>query len=365
MKVLQVCSYYSSPLYKLLFDKLHEKGIEQDVFYFAVRGTNYTAASPNVRFSECYGQLDRVFYKHKQHKVMRAFCELFSEEKYDVVHAHSLFANGYVAYEIKKEIGTPYIVAVRNSDVNEFFAMRPWLRRCGLEIMENANAVVFISEPYRQRVLRDFVPASKKASIESKSLVIPNGINELFLANSPVESRRNDGTMRLVQVGDISKNKNQLGTMKACHNLRERGYDVRLRIIGKVKDRKVFQKLTRCSFVDLYPPMSQKNLIAEYRMADVFVMPSHHETFGLSYVEAMSQGLPVVYTKDQGFDGQFRNGEVGYAVNSSDFKGIADAILLASAMSAQKRSTITQYARIFRWCDIARRYVALYCDSIG
>lgn len=40
-------------------------------------------------------------------------------------------------------------------------------------------------------------------------------------------------------------------------------------------------------------------------------MPSHKETFGLVYAEAMSQGLPIIYTKNQGFDGQFPDGYVG------------------------------------------------------
>ena len=40
-----------------------------------------------------------------------------------------------------------------------------------------------------------------------------------------------------------------------------------------------------------------------------FCLPSHAETFGLVYVEAMSQGLPIIY-EGQGFDKQFQDGEV-------------------------------------------------------
>lgn len=363
MRVLQVCSYYSSPLYELLFEKLREKGVEQDVFYFAVRGTSYTATSPDVRFSECYGQLDRAFYKHKQRKVMRAFRELFHGEKYDVVHAHSLFANGHVALEIKKETGTPYVVAVRNSDVNEFFSMRPWLRRRGLEIMEAADTVVFISESYRQRVLSDFIPADKRTDVESKSVVIPNGVNELFLSNSPVRPRHFDGTVRLVQVGDINRNKNQLGAMKACCVLQKRGYDIHLKVIGRIKDRKVARKLSKCSCVELCPPMPQENLIAEYRMADVFVMPSRHETFGLSYVEAMSQGLPVVYTKGQGFDGRFRNGEVGYAVEYGDVIELADSIEACFDRRREMFEACVLKSRIYDWKIIANGYRQIYAEA--
>lgn len=363
VRVLQICSYYSSPFYELLFEKLHEKRVEQDVFYFAVRGTDFTATSSNVCFSECYGQLDRIFYKHKQRKVMRAFHELFSGKTYDVAHAHSLFSNGYVALEMKKVTGTPYIVAVRNTDVNEFFAVRPWLRQCGLKIMEAADAIVFISESYRQRVLNDFIPASKRALVESKSIVIPNGVNKLFLTNSPVKPRFSDGTVRLIQVGDINKNKNQLGAAKACCVLRSRGYDVRLKVIGKIKDKKVAQKLAKYSFVELYPPISQKDLIVEYRSADVFVMPSHHETFGLTYVEAMSQGLPVVYTKGQGFDGRYAEGEVGYSARSSDVGDLADAIESCLKRRNELFKDCIRESGAFSWDLIANKYCGIYSAS--
>ena len=44
-------------------------------------------------------------------------------------------------------------------------------------------------------------------------------------------------------------------------------------------------------------------------------MTSLGESFGLTYAEAMSQGVPVIYSKGQGFDGQFKEGVVGYHVD--------------------------------------------------
>ena len=58
-------------------------------------------------------------------------------------------------------------------------------------------------------------------------------------------------------------------------------------------------------------------------------MPSYTESFGLVYAEAMSQKLPVIYSKGQGFDGQFEEGLVGYHVSPYDVKDIANGILKA------------------------------------
>ena len=55
-------------------------------------------------------------------------------------------------------------------------------------------------------------------------------------------------------------------------------------------------------------------------------MPSFHETFGLVYIEAMSQGLPIIYTKGEGIDGYFKEATVGYSVNPKDVKNIVKKI---------------------------------------
>ena len=43
--------------------------------------------------------------------------------EYSLIHAHSLFSNGYIAMRIKQDYGIPYIVAVRNTDVNTFLSI--------------------------------------------------------------------------------------------------------------------------------------------------------------------------------------------------------------------------------------------------
>lgn len=61
------------------------------------------------------------------------------------------------------------------------------------------------------------------------------------------------------------------------------------------------------------------------RSCSVFAMPSIFETFGLVYLEALSQNLPVVYTKGQGIDGMFDN-TVGIGVDPLSVEEIKNAI---------------------------------------
>ncbi len=67
-------------------------------------------------------------------------------------------------------------------------------------------------------------------------------------------------------------------------------------------------------------------LAERYRNSDIFIMPSKPQTFGLVYVEALTQGLPIIYGKGQGFDGYFDEGVVGYHAEAFDISDIANAI---------------------------------------
>ena len=72
--------------------------------------------------------------------------------------------------------------------------------------------------------------------------------------------------------------------------------------------------------------MVQIVLVDIYKENDIFLLPSVNETFGRAYVEAMTQGLPVIYTQGQGFDKNFPDGEVGYSVPCDAPETIADRI---------------------------------------
>ena len=365
MRVLHVCSYYATPLYRLLVDELSNFGVDQKVFYFASRGTRFDASDSDVVFSPCYSDFDRLFFSRKESKALKSLYSSIDVSSYDIMHAHSLFSNGYLALEVKRKQGLPYIVAFRNTDLNAFFKVRPWLRQIGLEIMQEAEAVIFLSPSYKDAVLGKYVPAKMRNMIEEKSRVVPNGINEIFFENKPDGPRKGDGVIRVIQVGDINSNKNQLTVAKACLELEQSGNRVSYSIVGKAKSKGVLKKLSRYPFVKILPPVSQSELIGMYRESDVFVMPSFHETFGLVYVEAMSQGLPVVYSRGQGFDGWVPDPELCRGVNPSDDRALAVAIRSLSSVSAERFQRSVNEAARFKWPTIADRYRSEYEKALS
>jgi len=112
------------------------------------------------------------------------------------------------------------------------------------------------------------------------------------------------------------------------------------------------------------PPLSA--LIERFQQSDIFVMVSFKETFGLVYPEALSQGLPIVYSKNQGFDGFFPDGQVGKSVEPASLRDIEDGILFVANNFNKMVENISKIdlGSIFSWGSIARTYLSCYREIL-
>lgn len=89
-------------------------------------------------------------------------------------------------------------------------------------------------------------------------------------------------------------------------------------------------------------------------------MPSFYESFGLVYAEAMSQGLPVVYTRGQGFDQWFPDGEVGWSVDPNRPNEIVNAILKITEDYKRYKENALRGSNRFNWTRIVVEYLEIY-----
>jgi glycosyltransferase involved in cell wall biosynthesis len=371
MNVLQLNSYYiSSGLYKNLYKNLSRQDVQQTI-YVPVKndadiGKNkiINLEEGNYIYSNTFNDFDRIIYYSKIKKIVQDMQERISYEQFDLIHAHSLFINGGVAYKLKQENNIDYITAVRSTDINVFFKYMFHLRNYGLKILKEAQKIIFISPAYKQKLINNYIPDDLQSEIIDKSIVIPNGINEMWLNNKYKvhQAKLNSKELKLLYVGQLIKRKNIEKTIQVAKILKKRGYNSNLTIVGKGKLRKKIKKIANKheNLIELKGYLSQKELIQVYRDADIFIMPSQNETFGLVYIEAMSQGLPIIYTKNDGIDGYFDNGEIGFAVNPDDSQMIANKVeLILKDYQAKSKATLTTVDQ-FSWQDITQKYLKLY-----
>ncbi len=364
MRILHINSYYlPGKFYKNLYDKQIQNGLDIDVYvpatFSAIKDEfdygKYTTISRN------HGKYDRYIFHLKHYKIYKDIIKKYDIKNYSIIHAHSLFSNGYIAMKLKQNYGVPYIVAVRNTDVNVFFHRMPHLRRTGIKILEEANAVVFLSKVYRDTTIERYVPQAIREVIYKKTSIIPNGIDDFWFKNiGTVKKAPEKNNVKLLYVGSINKNKNILTTIKAIKLLQRKDYIISYTLVGNIQDKNIYGEIKAHEFIRYIPYKPKEELVRIYRENDIFVMPSITETFGLVYPEAMSQGLPVIYTRGQGFDGQFEDGTVGYSVNCFDAEEIADRIISIMNRYKEQSKNCIKLCDKFDWSLIAKDHKNIY-----
>ena len=360
--ICHICPSFNNPLYQLLFEEQMKLGNSIRVFYFRQKGTGLPNGEKDyVDGVMPFSFIDRFFFFEKERKVRNAFDNFYKDKKFDLIHAHTLFTSGYIAYKLYLEKRIPYIVAVRGSDVNVFFKKRIHLRNIGIKILSNASKIIFLSNTHKNEVLNKYVPNNIRTIIERKTIVIPNGINDFWHVNKTMKTRIcNPENIGLIYYGDINANKNLETTVDAMKILEKMGYKVSFKVIGAIKDSKRKRLLKKAKGIEYYPFSPKEVIIKHLRQADIFVMPSFSETFGLSYVEAMSQGIPVIYSRGQGFDKYFEDGIVGYGVNPADACEIAKKILMILNRYDIISKSCLEKSSFFKWSNIAAMYQKIY-----
>src|SRR5690606_12599042 len=105
---------------KPMEENLKKTGIELSTFvpvHFGYKGRDEIdyPVSNYVNVSYCYNKRDRAFFYLKHHKIKKELLNNYNIKKFDILHAHSLFSNGYIAYTAYKKHKIPYVVAVRST----------------------------------------------------------------------------------------------------------------------------------------------------------------------------------------------------------------------------------------------------------
>src|SRR5699024_4788162 len=134
MQVLHINSnYLTSKLHENLLDHL-ENGYIHNTVYMPIKKetredflyeSKYEIYNPIA-----FRNIDKFIFTYKQRKIYKRLLQTVDPKRYDIVHAHTLFTDGNVAYHLNKVYGIPYIVAVRGfTDIDGFFKKRINLRR--------------------------------------------------------------------------------------------------------------------------------------------------------------------------------------------------------------------------------------------
>ena len=371
MKILHIANdFCKTKVHSNLVRSLDELGVCQVVFN-AVRseefiGRNaFEAKNTDFLYSNIVKPYHKYFYHLKQKCVYDEILQSVKIESIDLCHASTLFTDGGLAYRLYKKYGIPYFVAIRNTDVNQFMKRLPNTWIDGIKILLNSEKIFFISEGLRKKFEEHIIVRGILSKIKDKFILMPNGIDDFFLDH--VNRSRREGN-NIVYVGSFVENKNVTRLALAVLRLRDnpRFKDITLTLVGGGKEpNNVLPNLLRDhpDVLKYVGPIYDKSELCEvFRNSRMFAMPSIYETFGLVYVEALSQNLPILYTKNQGVDGLF-GPEVGESVNPLSVDEIVEGLKKILTGSGYSNQNIN--FEEFRWSRVAAKYKELYKATLG
>ena len=368
MKVLHISNDFClTKVHSMLYQELDRMGVEQTVFNpvrdTALVGRNrFEGEHTEIIYAHVVKPWHKYAYHLKRRHVYNEMLKRIRPQKYSLAHATTLLTDGGLAYQLYRQYGIPYIVAVRNTDVNEFLKFMPHTWMAARRILLNAKKIVFINKGLRDDLVRHPAIRGIASKIEEKFILLPNGINDYYLDHISHEQHIGHG---IVYVGRFSTRKNVVRLAKAVLRLRERPQfaDCTLTLVGGGRASTNEMERMIADYPEVFrfiEPITEPSKMCEvFAQARIFAMPSLHETFGLVYIEALTQNLPVLYTHGQGVDGLLPP-SAGTAVNPYSIDDIANglATLLASEQAGNQGVDFEQ----FRWSRIAEKYMKLYND---
>lgn len=366
MKILHISNDFClTKVHSMLYQELDRLGMEQTVFNpvrnAALVGRNhFEGQHTNIIYAHVVKPWHKYVYHLKLRHVYSEMLKRINPKEHDLTHATTLLTDGALAYKLYKQYGIPYIVAVRNTDVNEFLKFMPHTWIVARKILLHAKRIIFIGKSLHSSLITHQAIRGIVPQIENRFEFVPNGINEYYLNHVTHEQRNGHG---IVFVGRFDNNKNAVRLAKAVLMLREQPQfvDCTLTLVGGGKadtdemERMIAQRPDVFRFVE---PITEPAKMCEvFSKARIFAMPSLHETFGLVYIEALTQNLPVLYTKGQGVDGLLPT-SAGIAVNPYSIDNIAHGI--AALLTNDSMGNRGINFELFRWNNIAIKYKEIY-----
>jgi D-inositol-3-phosphate glycosyltransferase len=304
---------------------------------------------------------------------------------YDLLHSH-YWLSGVAARSLRGVWGTPFVHMYHTLGVmKNRVAQSPTERESDLrlrvefELLNEADRIIAATPAEEAQLLWLYRADARRVT------VIPPGVDlNLFYPRPSAEAKVHigiDPSLKLVLfVGRIERLKGLETLLRALTLLIQRGvceYNrLCLAVIGgeavndpDVTNAEMGRLVALCGelglgeLVTFLGKQAQDELPDYYAAAEVVVMPSLYESFGMVALEAMACGTPVIASEVGGLAFLVRNGETGFHVPDRDPEALADRmcrILTDAALRASLGEKAALYARGYGWPLIADRILEVY-----
>jgi D-inositol-3-phosphate glycosyltransferase len=300
---------------------------------------------------------------------------------YEMLHSH-YWLSGWVALQLRRLLRAPMVHMSHTLGYpKNAAAQRPWEQepprrlRVEHEVLRHCEALIAESPASKCHMVREYGVEPAKVH------VIPGGVDTaVFHPQDRQQARQALGLDAeppvLLFVGRLQPLKGIDTLLRAAHVVRRRYAHSQVLVVGGGVDgqdeyeaeelrrlQALGERLGLSQQVHFIKAQPQHVLAQYYAAADVFVMPSHYESFGMVALEAMACGTPVVASQVGGLGSTVVSGQTGFLVPEGDYRAFARAILRlldSPALRAGCGRASLRRAQAFTWPRIVERTGQLY-----
>jgi len=285
--------------------------------------------------------------------------------KYDLLHAHDWLTSKAGA-RLKEKLGIPLVQTFHSTEFDR--TSWPWDYVLGIEreAAANADIIIAVSKRTKQQVMR-------LGADEGKIRVIYNGVDKSKFEQAKVEARALEELKRKKKIvlflGRLTEQKGPVQFLHAAKRVLDKNPNVLFVVAGRGELLPLLINMTldlgisqNVRFLGYVPDEDQQKI---YKIADVYVMPSTSEPFGITALEAMSAGVPVIVSKTSGVAEIAKS---AIKVDFWDIHAMATKILAVLSHEPLRKEMVKMSCKeveYYSWSKTAEETLKVYCEALG
>jgi len=285
-------------------------------------------------------------------------------DKYDLIHIHEPYTP-FINWEIIKNVKKPKVATFHTAwdDDSIINFINPLVSLFKDTFSSNFKAAIFVSKIGKKR----WQYLCRKNVFKK---TIYNAVdNEIFKPVRKIEKK----IVNLLFVGRLVNRKGLIYLLKAVKKILTINHNIKLIIIGdgpeKLKSEKYVKKNNLGKFIEFKGEIFGKERINYYQRSDIFCAPYTDEAFGITILEALSCGVPVVGFRNKAFSEILK----GYPypklfIKNKNFLELSLALnQLISNSKKRKEISIWGIKKVikFNWTNTAKETEDLYYKVLG